>query len=96
MKHMTDEQIKAAQEAYEALPFAVRWSDSHFDGTFRFETLDAAYVYIARQWASIRKQVATRPHCGSQLWRSYLETPEGKVSLRYVLLCDDVDSYGYR
>jgi hypothetical protein len=85
--------VRAAQEAYAARPFAVRWCDSHFSNMSRFDTLDEAFEYIRCQWVRVRKQVERNPHHASNLRRSYLETPEGRVSLRYVLLCDDVNSY---
>jgi hypothetical protein len=87
------EQILAAQAAYAARPFAVRWCDSHFSATNRMATLDECFEYIQRHWALIQKNVKERQHCASDLSRSYLETPEGRVSLRYVLLCDNVSSY---
>lgn len=86
-------EIRAAQEAYAARPFAVMWRDSHAQVPSRFNTFDDAFEYVQEQWARIRKTVATRRHYASDLRRSYIETPEGRVSLRDVLLCDDVSSY---
>lgn len=88
-----DPAIRASQEAYAARPFAVRWCDSHYSGTHRFHTLDDAHQYIQEQWEYIRVQVATRWNCASMLHMSYLITPDSTVSLRYVLLADDVSSY---
>jgi hypothetical protein len=82
----------AAQEAYARRPFAVRWEDSIVAATNRFETFNEAFDYVQQQWANIRKEVSTATDTESKLRRSYLETPEGRVSLRYVLLCDDVRS----
>lgn len=86
-------EIKAKQEAYAARPYAVQWCDSHFSATFRFDTLDQAYADIQDRWARIQATVKRDRYCSSQLWRSNLETPTGKVRLAYVLLCDDVSSY---
>jgi hypothetical protein len=90
---MVSEEIKAMQEAYWARPFAVQWRDSHFSTTDKFLTLEGAFDFIEYHWARIRKDVATRRNVESLLRQCYLETPEGRVSLRYVLLCDDVSSY---
>lgn len=89
----TDPEILAAQEAYEARPFAVRWVDSHFAGTFRFHTYDEAFDYIQDQWKKIRNSVATRKYRASHLWESYLITPTERISVKYVLLAEDVSSY---
>lgn len=86
-------EIRALQEAYEARPYAVRWQTSHFSGTFRFHTLDGAYEYIQDQWSRITNEVAKTPQRASSLWSSYLETPDGKTPLDYVLLTADVSSY---
>lgn len=91
---MISEEIRAAQEAYAARPFAVRWCDSHCSGTFRFHTYADAFDYVQEQWARIRRYADTKPYpVESLLWQSRLITPDGSVSLRYVLLCDDVSSY---
>ena len=90
---MISNEIRTAQEAYAALPFAVRWRDSHFAGTFRFETFEQAFTYVQWQWAQIQKRVATHRNMESLLWQCYLETPQGRVSLDYYLLCSDVTSY---
>ena len=49
-------EIRAAQEAYAARPFAVRWRDSHFSGTTRFHTFDGAKerVQNTRGWLETR------------------------------------------
>lgn len=86
-------EILALQEAYAARPFAVRWHDSHFSGTFRFHTLNDAFQYVQDQWARISKEVANHRYCASSLWRSYLETPQGRTPLNYVLLTHDISSY---
>lgn len=86
-------EILAQQAAYAARPYAVRWVDSHFATTNRFSTLNGAFEYAHAQWARIRREVATRPNHESLLHRSFLETPAGRVQLRYVFLCDDVSSY---
>lgn len=85
--------IRALQIAYAARPFAVRWHDSHFSGTFRFHSFNEAYQYVQDMWAHIVREVAQNPYRASSLWRSYLETPEGKTQLTYVLLTADVSSY---
>jgi hypothetical protein len=85
--------IYETQQAYAARPFAVAWRDSHFSGTFRFDTLDQAYADIQSRWARIQAKVAAERYTASQLWQSYLETPTGRVRLAYVLLCDNVSSY---
>ena len=90
---MISAEIKAMQDAYAARPYAVMWRDSHCQIPSRFHTYNEAFEYIQEQWARIRRTVRERKYCGSQLWRSYLETPEGRVQLCYVLLCDDVSSY---
>jgi hypothetical protein len=90
--HISPE-IRAAQEAYAARPFAVRWEDSHMSGTFRFDSFTEAFDYVQIQWARVQRRVRENRHMASHLWHSYLETPEGRVPLRYVLLCDDVSSY---
>lgn len=92
MQHISPE-IRAAQEAYEARPYAVRWQDSHFSGTFRFHTLDGAFDYVQSAWANVQERVRENRYMASNLHRSYLETPAGRVQLRYVLLCADVSSY---
>lgn len=86
-------EILELQKAYASRPFAVRWVDSHFSGTFRFHTLDESYQYVQEQWARISKEVATHRCRSSSLWRSFLETPEGKTPLSYVLLTTDISSY---
>lgn len=85
--------ISTTQEAYAARPFAVRWEDSHYSATNRFHTFEDAFEYIQQTWATVRDEVDELRYRASNLHRSYLETPEGRVSLRYVLLCDDVSSY---
>ena len=87
------DEIRAAQEAYNARPFAVRWVDSHAALTNRFYTFEAAFAYVQEQWARIQETVRTNKYRESQLSKCYLETPEGRTSLRYWLLCDDVSSY---
>lgn len=87
-------EILAAQQAYAARPFAVRWVDSHFSGTFRFETFDEAFDYMHQQWTLIQRTVKTTRYRESHLRQSWLETPNGRISLRWYLLCDDVSSYG--
>lgn len=87
-------EIRAKQIAYAARPYAVRWCDSHFSTTNRFNTLDEAHDYIQRMWSNIRDEVTRYPYRASQLWHSHLESPDGsRIKLRYVLLCDDVSSY---
>lgn len=92
----THEEIAAAQAAYAARPFAVRWCDSHFSGSFRFNTLDEAYGYINDQWRLIQRKCAHKSNggswIGSALWQSHLETPAGTVRLPYVMLVDDIDN----
>jgi len=87
-------EVRAHQAAYAARPFAVRWQDSHFSGEFRFDTFAEAFDYVQTMWTNIRQAVEQRPYRSSMLWQSYLKTPEGRISLRYVLLCEDVSSYG--
>jgi hypothetical protein len=85
--------IYQAQLAYAARPYAVHWRDSHFSATFRFHTLDDAFADIQHRWERIRATVARDRYRASHLRDCNLQTPEGRVSLRYVLLCDDVSSY---
>lgn len=91
---MISDEIKAAQEAYAARPFAVRWVDSHASGTFRFQTLDEAFAYAQEQWARIQKRCrqarGETSWVASCLWESFLIAPDGRVALAYVLLCNDV------
>ena len=86
-------EILAKQAAYAARPFAVRWCDSHASGTYRFNTLDEAYEYIHAVWLVSQINIAEKANRCTMLDRSYLETPSGRVQLRYVLLCDDLSSY---
>lgn len=86
-------EIRAAQEAYAARPFAVRWVDSHCSVTNRFETLDDCYAYINQVWTAVQKRVRENRYMSSMLWHCHLETPAGRVQLPYVMLCDDVSSY---
>ena len=88
-----DPEIRRAQIEYALRPFAVRWVDSHFSGTFRFQTFREAFDYVQAQWAKVQERVATTRHRASNLRESYLETPLGKISLRYWLMADDVSSY---
>ena len=81
------------QSAYKNRPFAVKWVDSHFSGTFRFETLDDALEYVQQQWSKIRSEVQSEHYCASNLSRSKLETPDGTLSLKWWLLTDDVSGY---
>jgi len=90
---MTHEQILAAQAAYAARPFAVRWRDSHFSTCERFSSYDEAFAYVQQMWALIRHTVRVSRNHESLLWQSSLETPAGRVQLNYVLLADDVSSY---
>lgn len=93
---MVSPEILAAQQAYAARPFSVRWRDSHFSGTFRFETLDEAYDYIQEQWARQNRACARKTQAGSWvascLRESYLETPAGRCRLDFVLLASDVSN----
>jgi hypothetical protein len=90
---MNHEEIKAAQTAYAARPFAVRWVDSHVSTTNRFDTFDEAFQYAQDMWAMIRKEVAERRNMNSNLHWSNIQTPDSKISLAYYLLTDDVSSY---
>jgi len=90
---MVSNEMKAAQDAYEARPFAVRWCDSHASLTNRFNSYDEAYTYVQQQWIRIQNRVAKNLNHASQLGQSYLITPAGRVQLSYVLLCPDVSSY---
>ncbi len=88
-------EVRASQRAYAARPYAVRWRDSHFSGTFRFHTFDEAFEYVQSQWLRICEDVANNRCRASALWSSYIETPEWKISLSYLLLTADVSSYGF-
>ena len=90
---ITNTDILARQAAYAARPFSVRWVDSHTAATFRFSTLDEAFGYVQDQWSRVQKDVATDSCRASNLWQSYIETPDWKAPLSYVLLADDVSSY---
>lgn len=85
--------VLTSQAAYAARPFAVRWVDSHFSGTFRFHTFDEAFQYAQDQWALVQRNVSEHRRMASNLWRSCLETPAGRTQLAYVLLARDVSSY---
>jgi hypothetical protein len=85
--------VLVAQAAYAARPFAVRWIDSHYSGTFRFETYDEAFEYVQEQWANVQRRVIEERYRASCLWASRLMTPTESVPLAYVLLTDDVSSY---
>lgn len=88
------DEILAKQQAYAARPVAVHWRDSHFSGTFRFDTLGEAFAYVDQQWSRIRRNVAAERYLASDLRSSALEAPGiGRVPLRLVLLADDVSSY---
>jgi hypothetical protein len=84
--------MKAGIE-YWSRPYAVRWVSSYFQGEFRFDTIDEAFDYIQQQWLRIKDTVRRERHVASNLRQSKLITPDGEVSLRYVLLADDVSSY---
>ena len=87
-------EIAAAQAAYAARPVFVYWVDSHAKVPSRFDTLEEAFAYIDHQWARIRRRVATERYCASHLRQGELQAPGiGRVSLRDVLLADDVSSY---
>lgn len=86
-------EVRAAQEAYAARPFAVRWVDSHLSTTFRFHTLDGAFEYAQAQWALIQKRVRENRCMASEIRRCYIESPTGRMPLAYWLLCNDVSSY---
>ena len=86
-------EIQAAQAAYAARPYAVRWVDSHGSGTFRFDTFAEAFDYVQEQWARIQRKVATERYRASHLRRSHIETPQGNTPLPYWLLAEDVSSY---
>lgn len=93
---MTNQEIAAAQAAYAARPFAVRWVDSHVSTTNRFHTFDEAFQYAQDMWAMIRKEVAETRYRSSNLRLSNIQTPDGNsVRLAYYLLADDVSSYNH-
>lgn len=87
-------EVAAAQAAYAARPFAVRWCDSHFATTERFNTFDEAFAYLQRQVARITRDVkrAGSSWVGAYFWESYIETSEGRVQANYYLLADSVSS----
>ncbi len=84
--------MKAGIE-YWSRPYGVFWTSSYFQGEFRFNTLDEAFAYIDQQWQRVRETVRNERFVASNLRESKLITPEGKISLRNVLLTDDVSSY---
>lgn len=86
-------EILEAQAEYAARPFLVMWRDSHAQVPCRFNTFDEAFDYVQQMWAYIRMQVKKYPRRSSDLWHSYLQTPECKVRLCDYLLCNDVSSY---
>lgn len=89
---MTEQELKAMQDAYWAMPYAVRWCDSHFSSTSKFETYDEAFAYVQYQFKRVKAQCATTPRGvswhGAYLWQGYIETPEGRTPLNYLLLVD--------
>lgn len=91
---MISAEIEAAQAAYAARPFAVRWVDSNVSCTNRFDTFQEAFQYAQDMWAMIRKEAAERGHVESHLWQSNIQMPDGSsLRLAYYLLADDVSSY---
>lgn len=90
-------EILAAQQAYAARPWFVMWRDSHCQVPQRFNTAAEAFEYVDYQWKKIRDRVARERYNASRLGGylgSYIEGPGlGRVSLRYVLLAEDVSSY---
>lgn len=56
----TSPDILAKQAEYAARPFAARWADSHFKGTFRFHTEAEAIDYLLAQY-QVAKAQARRP-----------------------------------
>lgn len=87
-------EILAAQAAYAARPYAVRWVDSHCSTTQRLDTLDECFEYVQQLWAAVQARVANNRHECSKLHWSYIQTPDGqKMPLAYVLLAADVSSY---
>jgi hypothetical protein len=85
--------ILAAQIAYAARPYAVRWVDSHAALTNRFNTYDEAFQYVQEQWARVQKTIANQRYSASKLHYSYIETPDQRMPLAYLLLVKDVSSY---
>jgi hypothetical protein len=90
---MLSDEIKQAQAAYAARPFAVRWVDSHYSGTHRFHTFDEAFAYAQDQWARQVREVSRHRYRASALWQSAIITPAGSMPLRWYLLTADVSSY---
>jgi hypothetical protein len=87
-------ETRIAQETYAARPFAVRWEDSHSALTNRFETFDEAFAYAQKQVLRICADVKRASYsCASNFYRSNIQTPEGRMPLRYYFFADDVSSY---
>lgn len=85
--------IHAAQQAYAARPFIVRWVDSHYSGSNRFDTFGEAFAYAQDQWARQRREVSQNHNRASHLWQSYIGGPDGNMPLSYYMLAGDVSSY---
>ncbi len=91
-------EIKAAQEAYAARPWFVMWRDSHCQVPCRFHTFEDAFEYVQDQWRRIKATVARERYSASNLgWRgengSWIEGPDCKMPLGWLLLAKDVSSY---
>ncbi len=85
--------ILAKQQAYAALPVAVRWIDSHSQTHNRFRTTAEAFAYIQQMWNVIQREVKENTNRASHLRQCYLEADGQRTPLNYVLLCEDVSSY---
>lgn len=86
-------EIMASQLAYQGRPFAVGWRESHFSGTFRFDTLAEALSFVDEKWARVRGTVGSQRYASSDVWGSYVETPSERLAVAYYLLASDVSSY---
>jgi hypothetical protein len=86
-------EIYAAQQAYAARPFAVRWYDSHYSATHRFHTFNEAFDYAQDQWQRICRDVARWRFHASHLQACAIITPAGSMPLHYYLLTNNVSSY---
>lgn len=92
--------ILAKQAAYAARPFAAYVNTSDFSTAQRFDTEGEAVAYLFQMLAVTRRYIheakatGDRRWIGMDLWRSYLEGPQGKVQARFVVLMDRCDRDG--
>lgn len=84
-------EIKAAQEAYAARPYAVSMYTSDFSCTHRFHTLPDAIKYLSDQYARMRRIAAGERYHALYAFRCFLILPaeEGSGLDEVKVRCDE-------